>query len=268
MAAQTSSLVFARSRLAKAVRVMTVDLEFDYDSFRSQAVEQTLPELLDFFKSHDIEATFFTVGMLAEKYPKILGSIARKHELASHSYSHVRLDRLTRRQALDELQRSKAAVEKAAGKKVFGFRAPFFITRKDIHELLEKTGYKYDSSFTASWFPGRYFNVFGGQKPYRNPLFELPVPNFTFLQGPPAGFSYYKLFPQLSRMVFRKPYLVYLHPNEFLEARPGTEIPPLVRSLYSIGRGKKAWNALESFIGDDNFVSCSTFIRKFLRVKL
>ena len=67
---------------------MTVDLEYDWDSDKTESWEGSLNKLLDFFDDNKIKSTFFVVTNLIDKYEDKVKEIARKHEIASHSHSH------------------------------------------------------------------------------------------------------------------------------------------------------------------------------------
>ena len=84
---------------------MTVDVEdyFQVSAFEKYIdkskwdeqecrVENNTNRLLDLFAQYNIQATFFTLGWVAERYPNLIKRIvAENHELASHGYDHVRV---------------------------------------------------------------------------------------------------------------------------------------------------------------------------------
>ena len=83
-------LLFARKN------IMTVDLEDYYchlpiylwDKYESRVVKITRT-ILDLFDEYKVNATFFTVGYIAEKHPELIEEvISRGHEIASHGFSH------------------------------------------------------------------------------------------------------------------------------------------------------------------------------------
>lgn len=64
----------------------TIALTFDDGPNRYQS------QVLDVLKSHNVKATFFTVGMMAKAHPEILARTAAEgHLLANHSASHPEL---------------------------------------------------------------------------------------------------------------------------------------------------------------------------------
>ena len=54
-------------------------------------VENNIAIILKMLAQRDIKATFFTLGWIAERYPRLIREIvAQGHELASHGYGHER----------------------------------------------------------------------------------------------------------------------------------------------------------------------------------
>lgn len=47
--------------------MMTVDLEYDWETKESRSIKEVLPKLLGFFDDYNIKATFFVLGSLALK---------------------------------------------------------------------------------------------------------------------------------------------------------------------------------------------------------
>ncbi len=61
-------------------------------------------EILDILAEHDVRATFFVVGSLAEKYPElILRELSEGHEIASHTWSHPHLNMISKAALENEL---------------------------------------------------------------------------------------------------------------------------------------------------------------------
>jgi hypothetical protein len=238
-------------------RIMTVDLENDLRSNRCKSIREIVPKLLDFFDDNKIRATFFTVSSLLEDYEFEIKEIAKKHEIASHSHTHSWLNSGN---AEFEIKTSK---EKFSGYGINcqGFRAPGAIITKNHFHLLKKYDYKYDSSF-AQFFPGRYCNLNLPKKLFvKEGIFEFPIP--TFLPMVNSGLSYLKLFHPLSKL-FKRQYLFYLHPWEFLEKK---DLPrgSCIKSLLRRNSGEKAWKIFKEFIEKEEciWVSCETLIKRY-----
>ena len=133
--------------------------------------------LLDAFDDAGARGTFFTVSDIVDTNPETVGRIADRHELASHTHTHRHLSELTPDERRAELADSKAQLEAATDADVVGFRAPSFDVADDHFDLLEGTGYTYDSSVVpARSIPGWYG---GDHRTHR------PVPAGTVSPGAP-----------------------------------------------------------------------------------
>jgi len=120
-----------------------------WDSLGSR-VEDNCARILDLFAEADVHATFFTLGWVAQRHPALLRRIlASGHELASHGWDHARVFRMDRKAFAVDLEKSRMAIEDAAGVQVIGYRAPSFSidhrTPWAYMELAEQ-GFTYSSS--------------------------------------------------------------------------------------------------------------------------
>ena len=136
--------------------IMSVDLEdyfcdlpFNKWSKYESRVLKTTNRILDLFEKYEIKATFFTVGYIAEKFPELIKNIDNMgHEIASHSYAHLDIRKTTKEEFEKDLKSSIEILERITGKRIFGFRAPYFsIDKKSFWamEVLSKY-FLYDSS--------------------------------------------------------------------------------------------------------------------------
>jgi peptidoglycan-N-acetylglucosamine deacetylase len=67
---------------------------------------------------YGVRATFFVVGELCARHPELVLAIERAgHELAGHGYTHRRFTNLSPRALFDELERTRALLPAAAGKR-------------------------------------------------------------------------------------------------------------------------------------------------------
>lgn len=73
----------------------------------------------------NVRATFFVVGWVAERHPRLVEEIrARGHEIGSHSHHHIRVFELTPDEFRADFRRSRAALAAAGVESVAMFRAP------------------------------------------------------------------------------------------------------------------------------------------------
>lgn len=147
---------------------MSVDLEDYYcdlpfetwQKYKGRVVENTR-YLLELFDKHKVNATFFTLGYIAEKYPDLIDEIKSKgHEIASHSYAHTDIRKMSKESFESDLTKSLEVLKKVSGEKILGFRAPFFsINQNNLWAFdIMKKYLRYDSS------------VF----PVKTPLYGIP----------------------------------------------------------------------------------------------
>lgn len=230
--------------------ILTIDVEehFQVEAFhdviprsaweqRQSRLTMNMMRLLDMFDEYGARATFFVLGWIADKYPNLIGMIrARGHELATHGYFHESLKRMDEDAFRADLQRSLEAIERAAGVRVRGFRAPTFSADRKVEwvwETLISCGIEYDSSI----FP-IYHDLYGDPRAPRFPyiinsrsgsILEIPPTTYSFLGRllPACGGGSFRLFPYwYTERAIRAynergyPAMVYLHPWEIDPNQP------------------------------------------------
>ncbi len=90
----------------------------DWDR-RECRVERNVDRILALLDEHETEATFFTLGWIAERYPQLVRRIAEQgHEIASHGYGHERASDLSRQAFRADIERAKAVLEDLSGHEV------------------------------------------------------------------------------------------------------------------------------------------------------
>src|SRR5690606_7830971 len=88
-------------------------------------VEANTQRLLDCFDDHQVKATFFIVGWVAEKFPQLVKDIAKRgHEIGSHSNRHQLLSEMDKEQFREDIRTSKHLLEKLSGQEIYQYRAP------------------------------------------------------------------------------------------------------------------------------------------------
>ncbi len=121
----------------------------DWDTIASR-VEANTGAVLDLFAESGVKATFFTLGWVARRHPRLIRRIADAgHEVASHGWDHQRVFTMDAATFRADLVRARAALEDASGQAVTGYRAPSFsIDTRNLwaFEELAEAGYAYSSS--------------------------------------------------------------------------------------------------------------------------
>ena len=176
----------------------------DWDELPSR-VDRTVRSLLDMLDAADARATFFVLGWVADRKPGLVRAIARRgHEVASHGWSHQRVDELGPESFRHEARRSKELLEEITGRPVVGFRSPSFSVVPGTEwalRVLAEEGYRYDSSMYPIRRPG-YGYPGAVKRPHlvdtgSGSLLELPVATLDFggLTLPAGGGAYFRYFP-------------------------------------------------------------------------
>jgi polysaccharide deacetylase family protein (PEP-CTERM system associated) len=231
---------------------------------RELRVEQNTRRLLDQLARHQVKATFFVLGWIADKTPDLIKEIAAAgHEIASHGYGHLLAKTLTPATFEKDLSASLEAIARCVPNKVLGFRAPSFSLDRTtlwVFDVLTKYGIRYDSSIFPISFHPDYGVRDGVLSIYKvtDSLMEFPMSCFKCMGMtiPCCGGGYFRLFPySLIRFGIRKcnrenrPAVFYLHPWEIDPGQPRvTQIPRLkrFRHYYNIGKTAKRLDRLLS----------------------
>jgi peptidoglycan/xylan/chitin deacetylase (PgdA/CDA1 family) len=98
--------------------------------------------LLDILKQKKVPATFFLLGKNhIEKYPQLVKRMAAEgHEVASHTWDHKILTRISDAQIREELTRPDDAIERLIGHKPTLMRPPQGRTDADVHRICKELG--------------------------------------------------------------------------------------------------------------------------------
>jgi polysaccharide deacetylase family protein (PEP-CTERM system associated) len=271
------------------VNAMTIDVEdyfhvsvFDglvprhaWDGMESRVCANT-ERLLAIFDETNVQATFFILGWVAERFPWLVRRIAEQgHEIASHGYGHRLVYDLTPKAFRADVRRAKDLLEQTASRRVYGYRAPSYsVTPKSLWALdvLIDEGYCYD----ASIFPihhDRYGIPISPRQPYvlhrTAPLVEAP--GSTVRCGPfnlpIGGGGYFRILPYawtrwgINRLNEReqRPAIFYLHPWEIDPDQPRLRAPALgrFRHYFNLDRTE---GRLRALLRDFRFATMMTLL--------
>ncbi|GAA2221889.1 polysaccharide deacetylase family protein [Streptomyces amakusaensis] len=100
------------------------------------------PELLDTLKKEKVPATFFLLGKKhITKYPAVVKRLSDEgHEVANHTWTHKRLDRLKPDKIREELELAQNAIAKITGKKPTLMRPPQGRINDDVTAVTKELG--------------------------------------------------------------------------------------------------------------------------------
>jgi polysaccharide deacetylase family protein (PEP-CTERM system associated) len=246
-----------------------------------ERVEPPTRWILDQLGQRNISATFFIVGEIARRDPRLIRAIQEAgHEIACHGWDHRRLHVLNPTSFREDLRKSKDALEQASGAPVVGYRAPTFSLVRDTAwaiDVLVESGMKYDSSI----YPVRH-DRYGVPAAPRCPfmaranshgIIELPPLTFRVLGWnlPVGGGGYFRVFPlslmrrgllQAARQSSPAVAMLYFHPWEF---DPDQWRLPLkwVSRFRTYAGIRRAKGRLQSIMESSRFTRAIDAVRKF-----
>ena len=209
----------------------------DWHRYESR-VEKNTYRILELLNEHNVRATFFVLGWVAERFSKLVRDIhSMGHEVACHGYNHRLIYEQYPHEFREDVSMAKNILEDIIGKPVIGYRAPSYsIIKKTLWaiDILIEEGFLYDSSI----FPihhDRYGLPEADRFPHvikRNngTIMEFPPSTYNiFGQNiPVAGGGYLRLYPlHLTKAAIkrinkrdRQIAILYLHPWEIDKDQP------------------------------------------------
>ena len=244
----------------------------EWENYPSR-VEFNTTRVLDLLDEHQVAATFFVLGWVAERYGGLVRDIAnRGHEIACHGYSHQLIYNQSPGEFHEETKRSKAILEDLLGGAVRGYRAASYsITKKSLWalETLVELGFEYDSSI----FPithDRYGIADAPRAPHiaqvgsGGRLVEFPMSTAKMLgmNVPICGGGYFRLLPYaFTKAGLRKinrdekrSFVFYLHPWEVDPDQPRIKASALSRFRHYNRLGSTYGN-LQKLVQDFRFAT-------------
>jgi polysaccharide deacetylase family protein (PEP-CTERM system associated) len=208
----------------------------DWDS-SGPALERQTEAIFALLDELGARATFFVLGITAERYPDLVREIAaRGHELGCHGYTHHRIHETSPEEFRRDVERCAGLLEQLGGRRPLGYRAPAFSITRDTpwaYEALAELGFRYDSSqYDSPRIPRRIRPV--STTPYRlelpsgREIWEFPITVWR-VRGrsvPIGGGAYWRVLPApllrraLRQVADENAYpVLYFHPYE-LDPRP------------------------------------------------
>lgn len=242
------------------------DFEWDRHEVR---IYEGVGRILEELERKDLKGTFFCLGWLAEKHPKVIQEISKYgHHIGCHSYQHQLSFRFTKKEFHQDTDKAKKLLEDVTGKVVNAFRAPGFSIISEntgYFEVLTDLGFIYD----ASVFPAAHdyggLPEFGEAKPciietVSGELKEFPMnthrlfsKNIVFSGG---GFFRFLPYPVIKKFSKEAEYLMtYFHPRDFDPDQPVIKSLPPARRFKSYVGLKTSFRKFHRYLDDFNFIN-------------
>lgn len=205
----------------------------EWDNYESR-VNYQMDLLLALFAEKKVKATFFILGVVAQKHPRLVQKIAQQgHEIASHGFNHQHITKLNAEQFFQDINDAKKLLEDTSNGEVLGYRAPCFsitATNDWAFEKVQEAGYQYSSS-TYPIEHDFYGVPLAPRQPYKlsNGLLEIPISTLKVNNKNRAtgGGGFFRLYPfWLYKYLLEKSFQqlgyinFYTHPWEYDPQQP------------------------------------------------
>jgi polysaccharide deacetylase family protein (PEP-CTERM system associated) len=264
------------------MKILTIDLEdwfhilaheetsgpVHWEKFESR-IERNTGWLLEQLSFYNQPATFFCLGWIARKYPRLIKKISEAgYEIACHSMNHQLVYNQSPEEFRKDLLESMDVLQQQTGKKILSYRAPgFSVSEKTkwVFEILAETGVENDCSiFPAERNHGGYKNF-----PIVNPcllavngmqLREFPM-SLATVAGKKiiySGGGYFRMlpYPFIKSFIGKSDYVMtYFHPRDFDAAQPVIESLPLKRKFMSYVGLKSSQRKFQKLMDEFEFIS-------------
>lgn len=246
--------------------------------------DRYLHQILDKLDERNFKGTFFCLGSLVPEFDYVIKEIHnRGHEIGCHSNKHTWLNKLSRKEVLQDTKQAVDALEQCVGTQVRSYRAPAFSIgprNRWALEVLAECGIEIDASvYPAARDFGGFAN-FGSKEPCTieingRTIKEFPVCT-TSICGKELAYSgggYFRFFPLAfveSEMKKSDYAMTYFHIGDLVPDSVGIKTKEEYESYYKepgtlknrymryikTNLGKKgAFNKMLKLIEDLHFVN-------------
>lgn len=146
------------------------------------SVTRGVPRILEMLARHHIKGSFFVPGYTAQQHPGLIEQLLKDgHEVGHHGHMHLRSDKVSAQQQLDEMSLGLEALAKAGAPKPAGYRSSSWELTPETFDMVIDNGFAYDSSCMGDDRP--YIETFNGRS-----IIELPV-HWSLDDWPMFGWS-------------------------------------------------------------------------------
>lgn len=243
--------------------------DFNWDKYECR-IYDGVDKILNELDKRQLKATFFCLGWIAEKHPKVIKAISDNgHQIGCHSYQHELSFRFNKKEFIEDTLKSKKLIEDVIGKEIDIFRAPgFSITENNIwaFDALVEMGFKTDCSVFPSTHDYGGMPNYGKAEPaiiktsFGNEIKEFPI-NIHSIIGKSIVFSgggFFRLipYPFIKKWGNNTDYMMtYFHTRDFDVGQPMIKSLPLIRKFKSYVGIKGAFSKFQRLLDDFEFIS-------------
>lgn len=245
----------------------------NWGNFEPRYERNTL-KTLDLLDELKTSATFFVLGWIAERNPKLIREIvSRGHEVASRGYYHRSLKNLTNDEFREDLRRTNMALEDAGGQKIIGYRSAEKLNyQKDtwIFDVLAEEGFVYDASFIPTRRDADSQRFAHQVHSDRRAVWEFPYSTANIGIGlfPIAGGNYFRQIPYtLMRQAVRdwnnrhaEPFVMYFHVWELDSEQPRISAASTYNRIRHYRKLDKMEWIIRENLGKYDFTTAADFL--------
>jgi len=179
-----------------------------------------LPRILDLFDLYEVKGTFFMPAYVAELHPEAVERIVRDgHQIGHHGYLHERPDTVSDELEEKILVKGIEVFENIAGVRPYGYRSPAWELKPSSPDLIQRHGFRYDSSLMGDDVPYLVSTAHGN-------LLEFPIhwiaddfPQFV-QHGIGAPDNAFNVFAQEFEGIYQRGGLFTHTMHPFISGRP------------------------------------------------
>lgn len=255
--------------------ILSIDVEdwyhLDYfnreDCDTEYSMLDGLEVYIDLLDSFSIPSSFFVLGEIANKRISFFRDLVDKgHDVGSHGWDHRRPLTMTKEEFRNDLEKCIKSMKAINDDGTFGYRAPCFSLDRDRLDIVEKSGFSFDSSrisFSDHPLYGSLdmtgFDNITDSIYKKGDFIEFENSTLSVLNKniPISGGGYLRIFPWfimnnlIKRYLLRNDiYVLYIHPFELSDKPIPTlpsSTPAMTRFRFSYGR-KNVINRLKKLI--------------------
>jgi peptidoglycan/xylan/chitin deacetylase (PgdA/CDA1 family) len=240
---------------------LTLDVESDYARSQTVTILDRAGPFFQWVREEQVPITAFVTGRLIEQANPIVEQLQSAGiSVELHGYSHSVSEFGTMHSShADEIERGTDAYAKRFCRVPTGYRAPSGIVSAEDIRLLDRLGYRYDSSIFPVRRPGRYDFTGVPRSPFRWEglhLAEFPVA----LLSPriPAGLTFTNLLgSRVSAMLLARsapvppaPMVIDGHfHNMFSDPQALRSLPLRLRCVYTLGQWSGGLAGVRALVG-------------------